>query len=110
MPIYEYECGDCGHRLEVLQRITDDRLTTCPSCSQEALKKLVSPVGFQLKGTGWYETDFKNKGKPEAKKDKDGEKSDSSSKDSSSAKSDGSAKSGSDNKSSSGKSEAKSAS
>ena len=55
MPIYEYECGDCGHRLEVLQRISDDRLTTCPSCSKEALKKLVSPVGFQLKGTGWYE-------------------------------------------------------
>ena len=76
MPIYEYECGDCGHRLEVLQRITDDRLTTCPSCSKDALKKLVSPVGFQLKGTGWYETDFKNKGKAPAKKSSDGGDSD----------------------------------
>ena len=66
MPIYEYECGDCGHRLEVLQRISDERLTTCAACGKEALKKLVSPVGFQLKGTGWYETDFKNKGKAPA--------------------------------------------
>lgn len=104
MPIYEYECGDCGHRLEVLQRISDERLTTCAACGKEALKKLVSPVGFQLKGTGWYETDFKNKGKPESKKDTDGEKSESSS------KSDSGAKSKDDTKGAAAKSETKSAS
>lgn len=67
MPIYEYQCQDCAHKLEVMQRISDARLTTCPSCGKEALKKLVSAVGFQLKGTGWYETDFK--GKSKAKRD-----------------------------------------
>lgn len=67
MPIYEYQCQDCAHKLEVMQRISDARLTTCPSCGKDALQKLVSAVGFQLKGTGWYETDFK--GKPKAKRD-----------------------------------------
>ncbi|MGE0858094.1 MAG: FmdB family zinc ribbon protein [Gammaproteobacteria bacterium] len=67
MPIYEYQCQDCGHKLEVMQRISDARLTTCPACGKDALQKLVSAVGFQLKGTGWYETDFK--GKPKAKRD-----------------------------------------
>ena len=67
MPIYEYQCQDCAHKLEVMQRVSDARLTTCPSCGKEALKKLVSAVGFQLKGTGWYETDFK--GKSKAKRD-----------------------------------------
>lgn len=68
MPIYEYQCTECQHKLEILQRMTDDRLTTCPSCQKETLTKLVSAAGFQLKGTGWYETDFKNKGKkPESK-------------------------------------------
>ncbi|MGR8920448.1 MAG: FmdB family zinc ribbon protein [Gammaproteobacteria bacterium] len=67
MPIYEYQCDDCGHKLEVMQRMSDDPLKTCPSCNEDALKKLISAVGFQLKGTGWYETDFKNKGKPAAK-------------------------------------------
>lgn len=69
MPIYEYRCEACGHELEVMQRISDPRLTTCPACEREDLKKLVSAAGFQLKGTGWYETDFKNKGKPSTKKD-----------------------------------------
>lgn len=73
MPIYEYECDRCGHRLEVLQRISEDPMKTCPSCAEDALRKLISPVGFQLKGTGWYETDFKNKGKPKAGNGKDGE-------------------------------------
>ena len=67
MPIYEYQCQQCQHKLEVLQRISDGPLVTCPSCSQDSMKKLVSAVGFQLKGTGWYETDFKNK--PKAKGD-----------------------------------------
>ena len=78
MPIYEYQCQECGHKLEAMQRITEDPLKTCPSCSKDRLKKLISKVAFQLKGTGWYETDFKNKGKPEAKKedgaDKEGAK------------------------------------
>ena len=64
MPIYEYQCQECGHEFEVMQRMSDDLLTTCPACNKNALKKLISLVGFQLKGTGWYETDFKNKGKP----------------------------------------------
>ena len=61
MPIYEYQCTACAHKVEVMQRISDAPLKVCPSCSQEAMKKLVSAVGFQLKGTGWYETDFKGK-------------------------------------------------
>ena len=63
MPIYEYQCANCGHRLEKLQKISDDPLTTCPECSQDTLSKLVSAAGFRLKGGGWYETDFKKDGK-----------------------------------------------
>mgnify|MGYP003341627951 CR=1 FL=1 len=66
MPIYEYQCEQCGHKLEVMQRMTDERLKTCPACNTDNLRKLISAVGFQLKGTGWYETDFKNSGKPTA--------------------------------------------
>jgi putative FmdB family regulatory protein len=62
MPIYEYQCGKCGHQLEALQQISDPPLTKCPECADEALKKLVSAAGFRLKGTGWYATDFKDKG------------------------------------------------
>lgn len=76
MPTYEYLCRECGHQLEVMQRMTDPRLTTCPSCQAEALEKQISAVSFQLKGTGWYETDFKNSGKAAAKSD-DGGDSDS---------------------------------
>jgi putative FmdB family regulatory protein len=59
MPIYEYECKSCGHRLEKLQRMNDPALTDCPACNQSELKRLVSAVAFRLKGSGWYETDFK---------------------------------------------------
>jgi len=59
MPFYEYQCEQCGHELEVLQKISDPLLTDCPECAQPALKKLVSAAGFRLKGSGWYETDFK---------------------------------------------------
>ena len=59
MPIYEYRCEACGNELEVLQKLSDDRLTDCPECSQSTLKKKVSAAGFRLKGSGWYETDFK---------------------------------------------------
>ena len=60
MPIYEYQCTDCGHRLETIQRFSDAPLTDCPSCSKSALKKLLSAPAFRLKGSGWYETDFKS--------------------------------------------------
>lgn len=61
MPIYEYKCDDCGHRLEKLQKISDDPVITCPACGNDSLRKLVSAAAFKLKGTGWYETDFKDK-------------------------------------------------
>jgi putative FmdB family regulatory protein len=64
MPIYEYRCGACGHELEVLQKLSDPQLSDCPQCKAPALAKLISPVGFQLKGSGWYATDFKGSGKP----------------------------------------------
>ncbi len=66
MPIYEYKCSACDHRLEKLQRMSDDPLKDCPECHQPALSKLVSAAGFRLTGTGWYETDFKG-GKGKAK-------------------------------------------
>ena len=59
MPIYEYQCERCSHRLEALQKLSDDPLQDCPECNQSALKKLVSAPSFRLKGGGWYETDFK---------------------------------------------------
>jgi len=61
MPIYEYKCTACDHRLEKLQRMSDEPLTDCPECEKPELTKLVSAAGFRLTGTGWYETDFKNK-------------------------------------------------
>jgi putative FmdB family regulatory protein len=76
MPFYEYECANCKFYTEVLQKITDAPLTKCPSCSKEALKKLVSAPIFRLKGGGWYETDFK--GDKESKRNlagSDGEES-----------------------------------
>src|SRR6056297_2760782 len=63
MPIYEYECRECSHRLEKLQKMSDAPLTRCPECGKESLTKLVSAAGFRLKGGGWYETDFKKDGK-----------------------------------------------
>jgi putative FmdB family regulatory protein len=75
MPIYEYRCSACGHEMEVLQKLSDPLLSGCPQCGKPALKKLLSAAGFQLKGSGWYATDFKGSGsKPAAKStgDKDG--------------------------------------
>ena len=68
MPIYEYRCTDCGHRLEALQRLADQPLLVCPACGKESLTKLMSAVGFQLKGSGWYATDFKHSGSKPAEK------------------------------------------
>jgi len=63
MPIYEYRCESCAHELEKLQRMSDDKLVDCPTCGEPALKRLVSAVAFRLKGSGWYETDFKKDNK-----------------------------------------------
>ena len=63
MPIYEYRCESCEHRLEKLQRMSDGDLVDCPECEKPALKRLVSAAGFRLKGSGWYETDFKKDNK-----------------------------------------------
>jgi putative FmdB family regulatory protein len=60
MPFYEYQCRSCGHQLEVLQKISDKPLRKCPACGKSALTKLVSAPVFRLKGSGWYETDFKS--------------------------------------------------
>ena len=59
MPIYEYKCDECDHELEKLQKMSDDALTECPECGKSSLRKLISAAGFRLKGSGWYETDFK---------------------------------------------------
>jgi putative FmdB family regulatory protein len=66
MPIYEYQCSACGHQLETIQKMSDKPLTDCPECHKPALNKLVSAAGFQLKGTGWYVTDYSAKGKSKA--------------------------------------------
>ncbi len=60
MPIYEYQCGDCGHQLEKLQKMSEKPLTDCPECAEPKLKKVISASAFRLKGGGWYETDFKS--------------------------------------------------
>ena len=59
MPIYEYQCKECAHSLDALQKIGAEPLLTCPSCGRQGLKRLVSAPRFRLKGKGWYETDFK---------------------------------------------------
>jgi putative FmdB family regulatory protein len=69
MPIYEYRCDACGHELDELQKLSDAPLTDCPKCGKPALTRLVSAAGFQLKGTGWYATDFKTKKKDAGTKD-----------------------------------------
>ncbi len=59
MPIYAYKCGSCGHAKDVLQKISDAPLTACPACGAEAFSKQLTAAGFQLKGSGWYVTDFR---------------------------------------------------
>lgn len=62
MPIYAYRCAACGHSRDVLQKLSDAPLTTCPACGAEQFSKQVTAAGFQLKGSGWYVTDFRNQG------------------------------------------------
>lgn len=71
MPFYEYQCQACGHEFEKLQKISDDVLKDCPSCNKPELKKLISAAGFQLKGSGWYATDFKDSGKKKSEPSKE---------------------------------------
>jgi len=59
MPIYAYRCESCGHAKDVLQKMSDPVLTTCPACGAESFQKQVTAAGFQLKGSGWYVTDFR---------------------------------------------------
>ena len=78
MPIYEYICTSCGHEFEILQGIKEAQLSDCPACRESKLQKKLSAAAFHLKGTGWYETDFKNSGKPKddsSKSDKTSSKS-----------------------------------
>ncbi len=64
MPIYAYRCDECGFAKDVLQKISDPVLTVCPSCGKSSFKKQVTAAGFQLKGTGWYVTDFRGGSAP----------------------------------------------
>jgi len=64
MPIYAYRCDECGFAKDVLQKISDPVLTVCPSCGKSSFKKQVTAAGFQLKGTGWYVTDFRGGNAP----------------------------------------------
>ncbi len=70
MPIYEYRCSSCGFQKEYLRKLSDPVLTDCPECGKQTFSKMLSAAGFQLKGSGWYATDFRNSGaKPAAKPD-----------------------------------------
>ncbi|MGO1767754.1 FmdB family transcriptional regulator [Advenella sp. S44] len=62
MPIYAYKCSACGHAKDVLQKMSDAPLVACPECGQSAFSKQVTAAGFQLKGSGWYVTDFRGGG------------------------------------------------
>ena len=94
MPIYAYACAACGHRQDHLQKMADALISTCPACGAESYSKQLSAPQFQLKGGGWYVTDFRDNGK------KDGKKADAAGEGNSDAKSDGSeAVSGGDSKS-----------
>jgi len=81
MPFYEYRCSACSHEFDAMQKMSDAPLIDCPECQQPSLVKLISAAGFQLKGSGWYVTDFKDKPKKanDNKSDKTTNKTDKSS-------------------------------
>lgn len=104
MPIYMYRCQNCDQVHEALQKVSDDKLTTCPNCGEEALKRIIAPVGIQFKGSGWHVTDYKSGGggsgsKKEEKKSSEGGSSEKSTP--SESKSSDSSSSGSDSSASS---------
>jgi putative FmdB family regulatory protein len=76
MPIYAYRCAACGHAKDVLQKLSDAPLSVCPACGEARFEKQVTAAGFQLKGSGWYATDFRNGSAPA--KDKPADKADGS--------------------------------
>jgi len=86
MPIYEYQCTECGYQTEVLQKISDDPLKDCPECGKLAMKKMVTAAAFRLKGGGWYETDFKSGKKKNVHDTGDASKADSKSSDKAASK------------------------
>ncbi|SAK42239.1 FmdB family regulatory protein [Caballeronia glebae] len=91
MPIYAYRCADCGHEKDVLQKLSDAPLTQCPACGKSAFSKQVTAAGFQLKGSGWYVTDFRggnSKSGKSANSDDSGSTAASNASDVSAAKSD----------------------
>ena len=63
MPIYDFKCNNCGYITEMMRKMSESNTTTCPKCAQETFEKLLSAPSFQLSGTGWYATDFKDKAK-----------------------------------------------
>ncbi len=75
MPLYEYQCDACGHRFEQIRKFSDPPLTVCPQCDG-VIRKLVSSPAFQFKGTGWYVTDYANKGRSGAEASEAGKTSD----------------------------------
>ena len=75
MPIYEYRCSSCGFQNDFLQKLSEPPLTDCPECGKSTFSKQVTAAGFQLKGTGWYATDFKNKGTQKGGSNKEESKS-----------------------------------
>ncbi len=79
MPIYEYQCAACGHKTEAIQKVSEEPLKICPKCNKNQLEKLISAAGFQLKGGGWYATDYSAKGKNKAKKENKAEEGKASS-------------------------------
>jgi putative FmdB family regulatory protein len=94
MPIYEYRCTACGFQSEYLRKVSDPNLSVCPECGRETFNKLPTAAGFQLKGSGWYATDFKHGGtKPAAAKPDGAPKSDADTKKGADAKQDGGSKS-----------------
>lgn len=81
MPIYEYTCKDCQHQFEVIQKLSDLPVKQCPQCLGMRAEKMISSAGFQLKGSGWYATDFKNPPSTKKSPEKNTTQSDKSSKD-----------------------------
>jgi len=91
MPIYEYRCAACGFQSEYLRKVTDPNLSVCPECGKDTFKKLLTAAGFQLKGSGWYATDFKHS-KPAGPKQDADTKKDADTKQSADGKQDGESK------------------
>jgi putative FmdB family regulatory protein len=87
MPIYEYRCSSCGFQKEFLQKLTDPVMTVCPECHRQTFSKMLTAAGFQLKGSGWYATDFRNSGTKPAAKPESKDKSETTAKDTAKAES-----------------------